>query len=162
KPPGIGKLPTYETVNVDVKPIHGGCRTMTDDNNNEQNPFEQIFGMLFGANGPGSGQGDDKNESGMPQGFQIDPSMMATILDQMPALFGQGAAPVAPDVSLAQKAVSARDAAVGEEAKRATTDAVGLAELWLAEATELSGGNRTARPLRRADWVEERMPGWQK
>ena len=36
---------------------------MTDDNNNEQNPFEQIFGMLFGANGPGSGQGDDKNSS---------------------------------------------------------------------------------------------------
>ena len=135
---------------------------MTDDNNNEQNPFEQIFGMLFGANGPGSGQGDDKNESGMPQGFQIDPSMMATIMNQMQGLFGQGADPQAQAVSIAQKAVPTPDPAVTEEAKRATTDAFRLAELWLAEATELSVANRTARPLRRADWVEETMPGWQK
>ena len=68
---------------------------MTDDNNNEQNPFEQIFGMLFGANGPGSGQGDDKNSSGMPQGFPIDPAMMSTIMSQMQGLFGQGADPQA-------------------------------------------------------------------
>src|SRR5699024_4816265 len=139
-------------------PIHGGCRTMTDDNNNEQNPFEQIFGMLFGANGPGSGQGDDKNESGMPQGFQIDPSMMATIMNQMQGLFGQGADPQAQAVSIAQKAVPTPDPAVTEEAKRATTDAFRLAELWLAEATELSVANRTARPLRRADWVQAAMP----
>jgi putative hydrolase len=135
---------------------------MTDDNNNEQNPFEQIFGMLFGANGPGSGEGEDKNESGMPQGFQIDPSMMATIMNQMQGLFGQGADPQAQAVSIAQKAVPTPDPAVTDEAERATTDAFRLAELWLAEATEFSVANRSARPLRRTDWVKETMPGWQK
>ena len=128
---------------------------MTDDNNNEQNPFEQIFGMLFGANGPGSGQGDDKNSSGMPQGFPIDPAMMSTIMSQMQGLFGQGADPQA-------QAVPTPDHSVSEDAERATTDAFRLAELWLAEATDFSVANRNARPLRRADWVKETMPGWQK
>ena len=135
---------------------------MTDDNNNEQNPFEQIFGMLFGANGPGSGQGDDKNSSGMPQGFPIDPAMMSTIMSQMQGLFGQGADPQAQAVSIAQKAVPTPDPAVSEDSERATTDAFRLAELWLAEATDFSVANRSARALRRADWVKETMPGWQK
>lgn len=135
---------------------------MTDDNNNEQNPFEQIFGMLFGANGPGSGQGDDKNSSGMPQGFSIDPAMMSTIMSQMQGLFGQGADSQAQAVSIAQKAVPTPDPSVSEDAERATTDAFRLAELWLAEATDFSVANRSARPLRRADWVKETMPGWQK
>ncbi|MGC2940000.1 MULTISPECIES: zinc-dependent metalloprotease [unclassified Brevibacterium] len=135
---------------------------MTDDNNNEQNPFEQIFGMLFGANGPGSGQGEDKNSSGMPQGFPIDPAMMSTIMNQMQGLFGQGADPQAQAVSIAQKAVPTPDPSVSEDAERATADAFRLAELWLAEATDFSVANRSARPLRRADWVKETMPGWQK
>ncbi|WP_152348005.1 zinc-dependent metalloprotease [Brevibacterium sp. CFH 10365] len=135
---------------------------MTDDNNNEQNPFEQIFGMLFGANGPGSGQGDDKSGSGMPQGFPIDPAMMSTIMSQMQGLFGQGADPQAQAVSIAEKAVPTPDPSVSEDAERATTDAFRLAELWLAEATDFSVANRTARPLRRTDWVKETMPGWQK
>ena len=135
---------------------------MTDDNNNEQNPFEQIFGMLFGANGHGSGQGDDKNSSGMPQGFPIDPAMMSTIMSQMQGLFGQGADPQAKAVSITQKAVPTPDPSVSEDAERATTDAFRLAELWLAEATDFSVANRNARPLRRADWVKETMPGWQK
>src|SRR5690625_7445646 len=100
---------------------------MTDDNNNEQNPFEQIFGMLFGANGPGSGQGDDKNESGMPQGFQIDPSMMATIMNQMQGLFGKGADPQAHDVTIAQKVATTLDPTVTDGANRDTTRATRLA-----------------------------------
>lgn len=135
---------------------------MSDDNNNEQNPFEQIFGMLFGANGPGSGQGEDKDGNAGPQGFQIDPAMMSTIMNQMQGLFGQGADPQAQATSVAQKAVPTPDPAVGEDAAKATTDAFRLAELWLAEATEFSAANRTPRTLTRAQWVSETMPGWQK
>lgn len=135
---------------------------MSDDNNNEQNPFEQIFGMLFGANGPGSGQGEDKYGNAGPQGFQIDPAMMSTIMNQMQGLFGQGADPQAQATSIAQKSVPSPDPAVGDEAVKATTDAFRLAELWLAEATEFSVSNRTARTVTRAEWVSETMPGWQK
>lgn len=135
---------------------------MTDDNNNEQNPFEQIFGMLFGANGPGAGQGEDKDGNTGPQGFQIDPAMMSTIMNQMQGLFGQGADSQAQATSIAQKAVPTPDPAVGEESVKATTDAFRLAELWLAEATEFSGASRSARTLTRAEWVSETMPGWQK
>lgn len=135
---------------------------MSDDNNNEQNPFEQIFGMLFGANGPGAGQGDDKDGNAGPQGFQIDPAMMSTIMNQMQGLFGQGADSQAQAASIAKKAIPTPDPAVGEESAKATTDAFRLAELWLAEATEFSVANRTARSLTRADWVSETMPGWQK
>lgn len=133
---------------------------MSDDNNNEQNPFEQIFGMLFGANGPGSGQ--DKDGDAGSQGFQIDPAMMSTIMNQMQGLFGQGSDSQAQAISIAQKAVPTPDPAVGEESAKATSDAFRLAELWLAEATELSVANRTARTLTRAEWVSETMPGWQK
>ena len=135
---------------------------MTDDNNNEQNPFEQIFGMLFGANGPGAGQGDDKDGNSGPQGFQIDPAMMSTIMNQMQGLFGQGADSQAQATSIAQKAVPSPDPAVDEDAQKATTDAFRLAELWLAEATDFSVANRSARTLTRAEWVSETMPGWQK
>lgn len=135
---------------------------MSDDNNNEQNPFEQIFGMLFGANGPGSGQGEDEYGNAGPQGFQIDPAMMSTITNQMQGLFGQGADPQAQATSIAQKSVPSPDPAVGDEAVKATTDAFRLAELWLAEATEFSVSNRTARTVTRAEWVSETMPGWQK
>src|SRR5699024_12672908 len=85
----------------------------------------------------------------------------ATIMNQMQGLFGQGADPQAQAVSIAQKAVPTPDPAETEEAKRATTDAFRLAELWLAEATELSGADRTAPALRRADWAEVTAPGWQ-
>ncbi|MCI4012173.1 zinc-dependent metalloprotease [Brevibacterium sp. ZH18] len=141
---------------------------MTDDNNNEQNPFEQIFGMLFGANGPGAGQGngddgdDGKKGIGGPQGFQIDPAMMSTIMNQMQGMFGQGADAGAQATSIAQRAVPGPDPAVSDEAVRATTDAFRLAELWLAEATDFSVANRSTRSLTRAEWVSETMPGWQK
>ena len=65
-------------------------------------------------------------------------------------------------MSIAQKAVPTPDPAVSEDSERATTDAFRLAELWLAEATDFSVANRSARALRRADWVKETMPGWQK
>lgn len=135
---------------------------MTDDNNNEQNPFEQIFGMLFGPNGPGAGQGEGKDNDGAPQGFQIDPAMMSTIMNQMQGLFGQGTDSQAQATSIAQKAIPSPDPSVSDESVRATTDAFRLAELWLAEATDFSGGSRTARTLTRAEWVSETMPGWQK
>lgn len=140
---------------------------MTDDNNNEhnpneQNPFEQIFGMLFGANGPGAGQGENDNQSGMPQGFQIDPAMMAGIMNQMKGMFGQAGNGQDQAVSIAQKAVPTPDPSVTDESKHATTDAFRLAELWLAEATDLAGGNRSPRALTRSEWVKETMPGWQK
>lgn len=133
-----------------------------DENNNEQNPFEQIFGMLFGPNGPGAGQGENSNESGSPQGFQIDPAMMATIMNQMQGMFGQGGNSSNQAASIAEKAVPKPDPSISDESAHATTDAFRLAELWLAEATEFSGGNRSARALTRSDWVKETMPGWQK
>lgn len=139
---------------------------MSDENNNEQNPFEQIFGMLFGAGGPGAG-GDDgksggKGAAGFPQGFNIDPAMMSTIMNQMQGLFGQGADSSAQAKSIALRHVPSPDPSVSDESVRATTDAFRLAELWLAEATEFSVANRSARALTRADWVSETMPGWQK
>ncbi|RBP66316.1 putative hydrolase [Brevibacterium sanguinis] len=139
---------------------------MSDENNNEQNPFEQIFGMLFGAGGPGAGQSGDKDDSkgtgGFPQGFSIDPAMMATIMNQMQGLFGQGADSSAQAKSIALRSVPSPDPAVPEASVRATTDAFRLAELWLAEATEFSVANRSTRSLTRADWVSTTMPGWQR
>lgn len=54
--------------------------TNDNGNGNEQNPFEQIFGMLFGQGGPGGQGGADGTQgAGGAQGFSIDPAMMATI-----------------------------------------------------------------------------------
>ncbi|MCT1448205.1 MULTISPECIES: zinc-dependent metalloprotease [Brevibacterium] len=132
----------------------------TNDNSNEQNPFEQIFGMLFGQGGQGGSDG--AQGAGGAQGFSIDPAMMATIMNQMQGLFGQGADPTAQATSIALRSVPSPDPAVGDDAVHATTDAFRLSELWLAEATDLSVANRSTSTLTRADWVKRTMPGWQR
>ncbi len=133
----------------------------SNDNSNEQNPFEQIFGMLFGQGGPGNPGGPGQGASG-PQGFNIDPAMMATIMSQMQGLFGQGADPSAQATQIALRSVPSPDPAVSDDAAHAATDAFRLSELWLAEATDLSVANRATATLTRADWVKRTMPGWQK
>lgn len=130
-------------------------------NGNEQNPFEQIFGMLFGQGGPG-GQGDGSQGAGGAQGFSIDPAMMATIMNQMQGLFGQGADPSAQATQVALRSVPSPDPAVSDDAGHAATDAFRLSELWLAEATDLPVTNRTSAALTRAEWVTRTMPGWQR
>ncbi len=135
--------------------------TNDNGNGNEQNPFEQIFGMLFGQGGPG-GQGDGSQGAGGAQGFSIDPAMMATIMNQMQGLFGQGADPSAQATQVALRSVPSPDPAVSDDAGHAATDAFRLSELWLAEATDLPVTNRTSAALTRAEWVTRTMPGWQR
>ncbi|WP_342037024.1 zinc-dependent metalloprotease [Brevibacterium ammoniilyticum] len=132
-------------------------------NGNEQNPFEQIFGMLFGQGGPGGQGGADGTQgAGGAQGFSIDPAMMATIMNQMQGLFGQGADPSAQATQVALRSVPSPDPAVSDDAGHAATDAFRLSELWLAEATDLPVTNRTSAALTRAEWVTRTMPGWQR
>lgn len=132
----------------------------TNDNSNEQNPFEQIFGMLFGQGGQGGSDG--AQGAGGAQGFSIDPAMMATIMNQMQGLFGQGADPSAQATSIALRSVPSPDPAIDDDAVHAATDAFRLSELWLAESTDLSVANRSTSTLTRADWVKRTMPGWQR
>ena len=137
--------------------------TNDNGNGNEQNPFEQIFGMLFGQGGPGGQGGADGSQgAGGAQGFSIDPAMMATIMNQMQGLFGQGADPSAQATSVALRSVPSPDPAVSDDASHAATDAFRLSELWLAEATDLPVTNRTSAALTRAEWVTRTMPGWQR
>lgn len=137
--------------------------TNDNGNGNEQNPFEQIFGMLFGQGGPGGQGGSDGSQgAGGAQGFSIDPAMMATIMNQMQGLFGQGADPSAQATQVALRSVPSPDPAVSDDATHAATDAFRLSELWLAEATDLPVTNRTSAALTRAEWVTRTMPGWQR
>lgn len=137
--------------------------TNDNGNGNEQNPFEQIFGMLFGQGGPGGQGGADGTQgAGGAQGFSIDPAMMATIMNQMQGLFGQGADPSAQATQVALRSVPSPDPAVSDDAGHAATDAFRLSELWLAEATDLPVTNRTSAALTRAEWVTRTMPGWQR
>ncbi|GAA0034928.1 hypothetical protein JCM18882A_06090 [Brevibacterium metallidurans] len=144
-----------------AREIMSNDNTNDNGNGNEQNPFEQIFGMLFGQGGPG-GQGDGSQGAGGAQGFSIDPAMMATIMNQMQGLFGQGADPSAQATQVALRSVPSPDPAVSDDAGHAATDAFRLSELWLAEATDLPVTNRTSAALTRAEWVTRTMPGWQR
>ena len=94
---------------------------------------------------------------GMP-GTPIDPSMMAGFMSQMQGMFGGD-----PWQSAERQAlhIANRDGlGITDGSKSSLSDAFGLANLWLSEATTISELASAPQAMTRGDWVQKTLPVW--
>ncbi|MCV2394510.1 zinc-dependent metalloprotease [Actinotalea sp. M2MS4P-6] len=96
-------------------------------------------------------------------GLPDDPVLVQSMVAQFQAMLASGTGPVNADLShdvARQAAVSEGDPTVTEGERRAVADALGVAELWLDQATDLPAAGGPVRALSRSEWVEQTMPRW--
>ncbi len=82
---------------------------------------------------------------------------------QMQQVLASGTGPINTDLThdlARQTAVAEGDPTVGEPERRAVVDALGVAELWLDQATDLPASGGPARAWSRSEWVEQTLPRW--
>ncbi|MBR7743807.1 zinc-dependent metalloprotease [Phycicoccus sp. BSK3Z-2] len=96
---------------------------------------------------------------------KVDPQMLQMVMGQVQAMFAAPPSDTAVDATvatdIARKTVaSAGDALAGEADRRAAAEAVQVADLWLAGATDLDSPGLRGTAWSRAEWVEATMPVW--
>ena len=119
-------------------------RTPDDGDENDQNPFERMFGMVFGPGGqgfPGAG--------GQSGGMPLDPSMLQGMLGQLQGMFSGGDSSAAAQ-RVIEQSVPTPDPAISADLERNSTDAFRLAELWLERVIDPVSGVGEPRALNRA------------
>jgi putative hydrolase len=128
------------------------ARSGDENNPFKGTPFEQLFSSLGGAfSGGGTGG------AGMPD--------LSALMSQMQAMMTPHEGSVnwnlAKDV--ARKSVAQEpDPSPGDKDRAAVADAVGLADHWLDQVTDLPSGVNTSAVWSRAQWIEETMEVWQR
>ena len=122
---------------------------------------EQLAKMLEQLLGPGAGQDLAR---ALSSGAPLDPAALGPVLGQLQQLFTSGGeGPVNWQLAgdTARQVVSAGgDQSVGEAQRRAVSDAVRVAELWLDERTDLPSAGPRVLAWSRAEWVEGTLPVW--
>lgn len=137
------------------------------DDGDGQNPFEGIFGMLFGPGGQGmpfpmpgaSGQGGQGAQGGMPQGMPFDPAALQGIMGQLQTMLS-GGDPVKTAQTVVGRSVPTPDPSIGEDSQRAARDAFRLAELWLEKVVDPAGAVLDPEAVNRRDWAKRSMQEW--
>ncbi|MFB7946201.1 zinc-dependent metalloprotease [Kitasatospora phosalacinea] len=125
------------------------------------------FGALFGAGGPGGGQGGDNPFAAMMGGF--NPNDLGAAFQQLGQMLSFEGGPVNWELAknIARQTVVAeqpegrsKDRSVGAAERTAVTEAVRLADLWLDSATEFPSTSSSAVAWSRAEWIEATLPVW--
>ena len=96
-------------------------------------------------------------------GLPDDPAAIQQLVAQMRSVMASDAGPVNTDLAhdlARQVSLADGDPVVGAAARRAVTDALQVAELWLDEATDLPAAGGAAQAWSRAEWVEHTMARW--
>lgn len=118
--------------------------------------FSEILRRMMGG-----GQ-IDPDEIERLTGMRVDPAMMAQAMQQMRGMFESGADGIPWELAERQAIQLSEAGGLSvTDGQRADLDtALGLAELWLGEATTISGLARSPRVMTRAEWVRASMPVW--
>lgn len=96
-------------------------------------------------------------------GLPSDPVAVQSLVAQAQAMLASGSGPVHADLShdvARQAAVTDGDPVVSEPERRAVVEALGVAELWLDQATDLPASGGATRAWSRSEWVEQTLPRW--
>lgn len=131
-------------------------RTPDDGDENGQNPFEQMFGMVFGPGGQGF-----PGASGQAGGMPLDPSMLQGMLGQLQGMFSGGDSSAAAQ-RVIEQSVPTPDPAISADLERNSTDAFRLAELWLERVIDPVSGVGEPRALNRAAWAKGSLDEWRR
>ncbi|WP_019159995.1 zinc-dependent metalloprotease [Brevibacterium senegalense] len=127
-----------------------------DDDDQGQNPFEQMFGMMFGSGGQGF-----PAAGGQAGGMPLDPSMLQGMLGQLQGLLSGGDSSAAAQKVIDQS-VPTPDPTISPDLERNSTDAFRLAELWLERVIDPVAGTGEPRALNRAAWAKGSLDEWRR
>src|SRR6266487_4304453 len=122
----------------------------------------------FGFGLPGEPErepGHSDSGPGDPMGMFGNPQQFADALRQFADLMSWQGGPVNWDLAknVARHALAAEgDPSVLDADRSKITEAVRLADLWLAEVTNFSSGVRQVQAWSRSEWVEATLPVWSK
>ncbi len=129
----------------------------------ENDPTPEDFQEFLRRMMAGEGAGDFdlsalQNALGGENGMQVDPAMLQAMMSQLQGAFGQD--PWQNTLRQAQHIANRDGQGISETARGALTDAFGLANLWLSEATSISELAESPRAMTRGEWVEQTLPVW--
>ncbi|MEJ5945277.1 zinc-dependent metalloprotease [Pseudokineococcus basanitobsidens] len=135
-----------------------------DEGGEPRNPFEELLRQIMGG-GAGGGPFAGVDPAALQAaGLPADPAAMGAMMAQVQQMMaGGGDGPVNWDLArqvARQRAAADGDPSVGDSARRATAEALRLADLWLAERTELGEGGASGVAWSRSEWVEATLPVW--
>ncbi|MFK4789923.1 zinc-dependent metalloprotease [Microbacterium sp. ZW T5_56] len=131
---------------------------MTDEDRSPEDDFQDLLRQLFGAGGQ-----IDPEQIQKLTGMNIDPTMLAGLMQQMQGAFAGADGGIPWDSArTAALHIANQDGLSVTSGQRADLDqAFALADLWLSGVTSISALAQPARSLTRGDWVEQTMPVWQ-
>ncbi|MDO8122679.1 zinc-dependent metalloprotease [Isoptericola sp. b490] len=115
-----------------------------------------------GLQGP-DGEPIDLAELASRMGLPEDPAAVQAMVSQMQQVLASGTGPINTDLThdLARQTAAAEgDPSVTDTERRAVVDALGVAELWLDQATDLPACGGPVRAWSRSEWVEQTLPRW--
>ncbi|HEX5859435.1 MAG TPA: zinc-dependent metalloprotease [Microbacterium sp.] len=133
---------------------------MADEDRTPEEEFQELMRQLFGA----SGGNLDPEQLSKLSGMDIDPAMMATVMQHLQSAFaGGGTGGISWDMTRTQALHIANQGGLSVTAGQRTDldQAFVLAGLWLSEATEISELASPPRAMTRGQWVEATLPVWQ-
>lgn len=126
------------------------------DNDNDPADFEEFLRRMMSG---GSFDPEAMREALSNMGdMEFDPAMLAGLMSQMQGAFAADPWPAAERQALH---VANRDGqGITDGSRSSLSDAFGLADLWLSEATALSELSTPPRAMTRGEWVEATLPVW--
>lgn len=135
---------------------------MADEDRSPEEEFQELMRRLLGGEG---GQFDPEQLARL-SGMNIDPAMMATVMQHLQNAFVQGgdeAAGISWESTRRQALHIANQSGLGitDGQKTDLAQAFQLAGLWLGDATTISELSEPPRTITRGQWVEETLPVWQ-
>jgi len=129
---------------------------------NEPNPedFQEfIRKMMSGAGGGEFDMSALQDALGGAEGLQLDPAMMAGLMQQLQGAFG-GSDPWENALRQALHIANREGQGVTDGSRTSLVDAFALANLWLGEATTISELAENPKAMTRGEWVEKTLPVW--
>ncbi|HWI31907.1 MAG TPA: zinc-dependent metalloprotease, partial [Microbacterium sp.] len=133
---------------------------MPDDDRSPEEEFQELLRQLLG----GAAGSLDPEQLSKLSGMDIDPAMMATVMQHLQSAFAGGGDEGIPwDLAKRQALHIANQDGLGVTSGQRTDldHAFVLADLWLTEATAISELATPPRPMTRGQWAEATLPVWQ-
>ncbi|MGW8484297.1 zinc-dependent metalloprotease [Microbacterium sp. NPDC055903] len=131
---------------------------MADNDPTPEDFQEFIRKMMSGAGAGDFDLGALQNALGGADGMQLDPAMLQAMMSQLQGAFGSD--PWQNTLRQAQHIANRDGQGITETSRASLSDAFGLANLWLGEATTISELSEAPRAMTRGEWVEQTLPVW--
>lgn len=129
------------------------------DNDPTPEEFQEFLRRMM--SGAGAGDFDLSALRGAfegADGIQLDPAMMASLMQQLQGAFG--ADPWENARRQALHIANREGQGITDGSRTSLVDSFALANLWLSEATTISELSEAPKAMTRGEWVEKTLPVW--